>query len=74
MEEMVFRRSHSIPNDHPTDSQASPTNETCSFPVLTSKGPSTHILTQNLYYNYYDPKTKYLIIGYVDPLGSKSRS
>ena len=28
-----------------------------------------HILTQNLYYNYYYPNPKYLIIGYMDPLG-----
>ena len=25
--------------------------------------PNDHILTQNLYYNYYYPKSKYLIIG-----------
>ena len=31
--------------------------------------PNNHILTQNLYYNYYYPKPKYLIIGYLDPLG-----
>ena len=31
--------------------------------------PNNHILTQNLYYNYYYPKPKYLIIGYMDPLG-----
>ena len=31
--------------------------------------PNTHILTQNLYYIYYYPKPKYLIIGYLDPLG-----
>ena len=33
--------------------------------------PDNHILTQNLYYNYnyYYPKPKYLIIGYLDPLG-----
>ena len=30
---------------------------------------NNHILTQNLYYNYYYPKPKYLIIGYLDPLG-----
>ena len=29
--------------------------------------PNNHILTQNLYYNYYYPKPKYLIIGYLDP-------
>ena len=28
-----------------------------------------YILTQNLYYNFYYPKPKYLIIGYMDPLG-----
>ena len=28
--------------------------------------PNTHILTQNLYYTYYYPKPKYLIIGYMD--------
>ena len=27
----------------------------------------THILTQNLYHNYYYPKPKYLIVGYMDP-------
>ena len=32
--------------------------------------PKNHILTGNLYYNYYYPKPKYLIIGYLDPLGS----
>ena len=29
--------------------------------------PNYHIFTQNLYYNYYYPNPKYLIIGYVDP-------
>ena len=35
------------------------------------QGPSTnnHILTQNLYYNYYYPNPKYLVIGYMNPLG-----
>ena len=28
---------------------------------------NNHILTQNLYYNFYYPKPKYLIIGYLDP-------
>ena len=32
--------------------------------------PSNHILTLNQYYNYYYPKPKDLIIGYMDPLGS----
>ena len=31
--------------------------------------PNNHILTQNQYYNYYYPKPKYLIIGYMHPLG-----
>ena len=29
--------------------------------------PNNHILTQNLYYNYYYPNPKYPIIGYMDP-------
>ena len=33
--------------------------------------PNNHVLTQNLYYNYYYPKPKYLIIGYLDPLGKE---
>ena len=31
-----------------------------------------NILTQNLYYNFYCPKPKYLINGYLDPLGRGS--
>ena len=31
--------------------------------------PNKYILTQNLYYNCYYPNPKYLIIGYMDPLG-----
>ena len=31
--------------------------------------PNNHMLTPNLYYNYYCPNPKYLIIGYMDPLG-----
>ena len=31
--------------------------------------PNNHILTRNLYYNYYCPKPKYLTIRYLDPLG-----
>ena len=31
--------------------------------------PNNHTLTQNPYYTYYDPKPKYLIIGYLDPWG-----
>ena len=33
--------------------------------------PNNHILTQNLYYNYYYPNPKYLILGYMDPLGHR---
>ena len=33
--------------------------------------PNNHILTPNLYYNYYHPNPKYLIIGYMDPQGFK---
>ena len=35
--------------------------------VHSPSGSKYHILTQNLYYNYYYPKPKYLIIGYMDP-------
>ena len=28
--------------------------------------PNNHILAQDLYYNYYDPHPKYLIIRYLD--------
>ena len=38
-------------------------------PALRVQVPNIHILPQNLYYNYYYPKPKYLIIGYMDPLG-----
>ena len=31
--------------------------------------PNNHILAQNLYYNYYCPKPKYLNVRYMDPLG-----
>ena len=34
--------------------------------------PKNHILTQNLYYKYCSLKLKYLIIGYLDPLGEAS--
>ena len=30
---------------------------------------NNHILTPNLYYNYYHPNPKYPVIGYMDPLG-----
>ena len=39
------------------------------YHTLRVQVPNNHILTQNLYYNYYYPKPKYLIIGYLDPLG-----
>ena len=32
--------------------------------------PNIHILAQSQYYNYYYPKPKYLIIGYMDPSGN----
>ena len=31
--------------------------------------PNNDILTQNVYQNHYYPNPKYLIIGYMDPLG-----
>ena len=31
--------------------------------------PNNQILTQNLYYNYYYKNPRYLIFGYMDPLG-----
>ena len=36
-------------------------------PTLRVQVPKNHILTQNLYYNYYYQNPKYLIIGYMDP-------
>ena len=36
---------------------------------LRVQAPNNHILAQNLYYNYYYLKPKYLNIGYMDPLG-----
>ena len=41
-------------------------------PTLRVQVPNNHILTQNQYYNFYYPKPKYLIIGYMDPLGYRS--
>ena len=35
--------------------------------------PNNHILTKNLYYNYYYPNPKYLNIGYMDPEGMRPR-
>ena len=37
------------------------------FGPLRVQVPNNQILTQNLYYNYYYPRPKYLIIGYMDP-------
>ena len=37
--------------------------------TLTVQVPNNQILTQNLYNNYYYPRPKYLIIGYLGPLG-----
>ena len=44
-----------------------PTNST--YLALRVQVPNNHILTQNLYYQYYYPNPKYLTIGYMDPLG-----
>ena len=44
-------------------------NAFATIATLRSQVPNNHILTQNLYYSYYYPKPKYLIIGYLDPLG-----
>ena len=33
-----------------------------------------HILTQNLYYNYYYPNLKYQVLGYMDLLGKGLRN
>ena len=41
------------------------------FLTLRVQVASHHILTQHLYYNDYYPEPKYLIIGYLDPLGFK---
>ena len=30
---------------------------------------NNHLLAHNMYQNYYHPQPKYLIIGYLDPLG-----
>ena len=38
--------------------------------LLRVQVPNNHILTQTLYYSYHYPNPKYLIIGYMDPLGS----
>ena len=37
----------------------------CKIP-LRVQVPNNHILAQNLYYNYYYPNPKYLIIGYME--------
>ena len=34
--------------------------------------PNHHILTPNLHYNYYYPKSKYLIIGYLEVTAPQS--
>ena len=45
------------------------TKRYCIGITLRVQVPNNHILTRNLYYDYYYPKPKYLIIGYMDPLG-----
>ena len=44
---------------------------TIQTPITTLKVqvPNNHIHAQNMHYNYYFPKPKYLIIEYLDPLG-----
>ena len=39
----------------------------CLQVTLRVQVPNNHILTQNLYYNYYYPNLKYPNIGYMDP-------
>ena len=46
----------------------------CINDTLRVQVPNNHILTPNLCYNYYYPNPKYLIIGYMDPLGYLFRS
>ena len=41
--------------------------------TLRAQVPNNHILARNLYYSQYYPKPKYLIVGYMDPLGKGSR-
>ena len=53
--------------------------ENSSYPLTTARitlmvqVPNHYILTQNLYYNHYYPKSKYLIIGYLDPVDERCR-
>ena len=37
--------------------------------ALSVQVPKDHIFTPNLYQNHYYPNPKYLIVGYMDPLG-----
>ena len=39
------------------------------YTTLRVQVPNNHILPQNLYHNPYHPNPKYLIIGYMDPVG-----
>ena len=43
--------------------------DVCCFLTLGVQVSNNHMLTQNLYYSSYYPTPKYLIIGYLDPLG-----
>ena len=40
--------------------------------TLTVQVLKNHILTQHLYYNYYSPNPKYLILGHSDAWSSRS--
>ena len=63
-------------NDRLPDRNNEPDDPESSLPhkpsTLKVQAPDNHILAQNLYYNYYFPKAKYLIIGYLDSLGNST--
>ena len=46
----------------------------CGVLTLRVQVHTNHILTQNLYYNFDSPNPKYLILGYMDPLGKAAAS
>ena len=60
---------HTLRSRNPTPHQVVCTREGIRVQV-----PNGHIFTQILYYNDYYPKPKYLIIGYLDPLGEVIRA
>ena len=47
-------------------------NLSLGYITLRVQVPNNHVLTQNQYYNPYYPNPKYLIVGYMDPLGKDS--